>query len=228
MKRWSILSVLAVLLLALLLTAPSALASQPQVARSAPTTNLAVSFVENASEPFCARRCRYRPLPPGSFHILSGQFEPVGGLGPVHLKAHSTVATQPQEASGTFAITEQRPVDTQVADGNIILTVDETIAVSGDFEGTLAITTVYNFHPNGRFTSRSRGVFGGTLFGGPQGTLTYSSAGGGAWAMVEGNRVPETFQGQNAFRGTGGGLAGLKGQGSFDAPTYTEFVQFVP
>ena len=146
----------------------------------------------------------------------------------VLLQAPPVAAAQPQEASGTFAIVEQTPVATQITDGNIILTVDETIAVSGDFEGTLTITTVYNFHPNSTFTSRSKGAFTGTLFGGAEGMLTYSSAGRGDWTMVAGNPVPDTFEGQNAFRGTGGGLDGLKGQGSFDAPNYTEFVHFAP
>lgn len=146
----------------------------------------------------------------------------------VLLQAPPADAGQPQEASGTFAIAGQTPVDTRVADGNIIPTVDETIAVSGDFAGTLTITTVYNFHPNGTFTSHSQGDFTGTLFEGPEGTLTYSSAGRGEWTMVEGNPTPTIFKGQNVLRGTGGGLDGLKGQGSFDAPNYTEFVHYAP
>jgi len=140
----------------------------------------------------------------------------------------AAVAAQPQEASGAFAIVEQTPVDTQVADGNIILTAEETFAVSGDFQGTLAIASRYSFHPNGTFTSHSQGTFTGTLFGSQEGTLTYSSAGRGEWTTVAGTPVPETFEGQNVFRGTGGAFEGLKGHGSFDAPNYTEYVHFAP
>jgi len=51
MKRWSILSTLAVLFLVLGLQAPSAAASPPQVA-SASTATVDASFVESAAEPF--------------------------------------------------------------------------------------------------------------------------------------------------------------------------------
>lgn len=105
----------------------------------------------------------------------------------VLLQAPPADAAPPQEASGTFAIVEQVPVATKVADGNIILTVDETFAVLGGFEGRLTITTRYNFHPNGTFTSHSEGAFTGTLFGGSEGTLAYSSAGRGEWTMDGGN-----------------------------------------
>lgn len=138
------------------------------------------------------------------------------------------VAAPPQTASGAFAIVEQSLVETQLADGNIILTADETIAVSGDFEGTLAITTVYSFHPDGTFTSRSEGVFTGTLFGGPEGTVRYSSVGRGEWTAEGGMPTVISFEGQNAGRGTGGGLSGLHTQGSFDAPNYTGRVHFAP
>ncbi|MDX1613234.1 MAG: hypothetical protein R3300_02925 [Candidatus Promineifilaceae bacterium] len=145
------------------------------------------------------------------------------------LLVHAPPASaQPQEASGSFAIVAQTPVETRLADGNIILSADETIAVSGDFEGTLMITTVYNFHPNGTFTSQSEGAFNGTLFNGPEGTLTYKSAGWGEWTTVGGNPTPLTFEGRNVGRGIGGGLSNLHFNGSFDAPNYTGDVHFAP
>lgn len=144
------------------------------------------------------------------------------------LLALPAVAAPSQTASGTFTIVEQSLVETQLADGNIILVADETIAVSGDFVGTLAITTVYNFHSNGTFTSRSQGVFTGTVFGGPEGTVRYSSAGRGDWTPVGGMPTVISFQGQNVGQGSGGGLLGLHMQGSFDAPNYTGRVHFAP
>lgn len=144
------------------------------------------------------------------------------------LQAPPATAAQPQVASGTFGIVESTVAKTMSADGNIILTADEIVVVSGDFEGTLAVTTVYNFHPNGTFTSRSKGTFTGTLFEGPEGTLSYSSAGRGEWTQEHGIPTVITFEGRNVGLGTGGGLSGLHVQGSFDAPNYTEFVHFAP
>jgi hypothetical protein len=144
------------------------------------------------------------------------------------LLASPAVAAPPQTASGAFAIVAQTVVETRLADGNIILTADETIAVSGDFEGTLAIRTIYSFHPNGTFTSRSEGDFTGTLFGSPEGTVWYSSVGRGEWTPEGGMPTVISFEGQNVGRGTGGGLLGLHTQGSFDAPNYTGRVHFAP
>jgi hypothetical protein len=153
---------------------------------------------------------------------------PLAALFLAVLLALPAVAAAPQTASGAFAIVEQSLVETQIADGNIILTADETFAVSGDFEGTLALTTVYNFYANGTFTSRSKGVFTGALFGGPEGSVWYSSTGRGDWVPQGGMPTVISFEGLNVGRGTGGGLLGLHTQGSFDAPNYTGRVHFAP
>lgn len=144
------------------------------------------------------------------------------------LGASQVTAAPPQVATGTFGIPQQTIVDIQVADGNIIVTADEVAAVSGDFQGTLTVTTRYVFHPNGRFNLHSDGSFSGTVLGSAAGTARFSSTGGGEWTLVNGNPTPVTFQGRSVTVGIAGGLSGLHGHGAFDAPNYIVYVQSAP
>lgn len=144
------------------------------------------------------------------------------------LGASQVTAAPPQVATGTFGIPQQTIVDIQVADGNTIVIADEVAAVSGDFEGTLTVTTRYVFHPNGRFNLHSDGAFNGTVFDSDVGTASFTSAGGGEWTLVNGNPTPVTFQGRSVTVGIAGGLVGLHGHGTFDAPHYTVYVHHAP
>jgi hypothetical protein len=137
-------------------------------------------------------------------------------------------AAPPQVATGTFGIPQQTIVDIQVAGGNIIVTADEVAAVSGDFEGTLTVTTRYVFHPSGHFNLHSEGTFTGTVLDSDVGTTSFTSTGGGEWTLVNGNPTPVTFQGRSVTVGIEGGLLGLSGHGTFDAPHYTVYIHNAP
>lgn len=144
------------------------------------------------------------------------------------LPAHLAAASQPLEVTGTFAIIEQTLVDMQNVDGNIILTLDEVITVSGGFEGTLEITERFVFNHNGGFTAHSKGTYTGTLLGSSEGMGIYSTTASGEWTMIEGSPVPTVYNGKNSFRGTSGGLVGMNGHGSFDPSNYTAYVHLAP
>lgn len=144
------------------------------------------------------------------------------------LGASQVTAAPPQVATGTFGIPQQTIVSVQSADGNIIVIADEVAAVSGDFEGTLTVRTRYVFHPNGRFNLHSDGAFTGTIFDSDVGTASFTSTGGGEWTLVNGNPTPVTFQGQSVTVGIEGGLLGLYGNGTFDAPNYTVYIHDAP
>jgi hypothetical protein len=144
------------------------------------------------------------------------------------LEASQVTAAPPQVATGTFGIPQQTIVDIQIVDGNTIVTADEVAAVSGDFVGTLTVTTRYTFHPNGHFNLHSDGTFTGTVFDSDMGTVSFTSAGGGEWTLVNGNPTPVTFQGRSVTEGIAGGLLGLHGHGTFDAPHYTVYLQYGP
>lgn len=137
-------------------------------------------------------------------------------------------AAPPQQVSGTFGIPQQTIVDVQVADGNTIVIADEVAAVSGGFEGTLTVTTRYVFHPDGHFNLHSDGTFTGTVLDSDIGTMSFTSTGGGEWTLVDGNPVPITFQGRSVTVGIAGGLQGLYGHGTFDAPNYTVHLVSAP
>jgi hypothetical protein len=141
------------------------------------------------------------------------------------LGASQVTAAPPQVATGTFGIPQQTIVDIQVVDGNTIVTADEVAAVSGDFAGTLTVTTRYVFHPNGHFNLHSDGTFTGTVFDSDVGTVSFTSTGGGEWTLVNGNPTPVTFQGRSVTVGIAGGLLGLHGHGTFDAPHYAVYIQ---
>ena len=144
------------------------------------------------------------------------------------LGASHVLAAPPRVATGTFGIPQQTIVDIQVADGNTIVIADEMSAVSGDFDGILSVTTRYVFHPNGHFNLHSEGAFTGTVFDSAVGTTSFTSTGGGEWTLVNGNPTPITFQGRSVTVGVAGGLSGLYGHGTFDAPHYTVYAQFTP
>lgn len=144
------------------------------------------------------------------------------------LGAFQVAAAPPQVATGTFGIPQQTIVDVQVAGGNTIVTADEVAPVSGDFEGTLTVTTRYIFHPNGHFNLHSDGAFTGTVFDSDVGTARFTSTGGGEWTPVNGNPTPVTFQGWSVTVGIAGGLSGLHGYGTFDAPHYTVYIHYAP
>ena len=144
------------------------------------------------------------------------------------LAASRATAAPPQAATGTFGMPQQTIVDIQVAGGNTIVIADEVAAVSGDFEGTLAVRTRYVFHASGHFNLHSKGAFTGAVFDSDVGTASFTSTGGGEWTLVDGNPTPVTFQGRSATVGISGGLSGLSGHGAFDAPHYTVYVHYVP
>ncbi len=137
----------------------------------------------------------------------------------------STVhATQPAPASGDFLLVGRGIPEMRFADGNTILNLSVTYALTGGFNGTFVDTEKEIIRPTGEGTFQGRGTFTGTV-NGISGTLVFSMAG-------TFNASIATARGQFVILSGTGGLSNLRGRGTLEESgpkgTYSAQIHFDP
>lgn len=139
--------------------------------------------------------------------------------------AQAALATAP--VTGTGAFTPAGPpttLSTRSADGNTIVTQRQTFTDTGVETGTEIDAVTFVFHPDGTFNFKADVAFTGTVAG-RSGTLAQ---------RFEGTGDATTFHGQIETLSGTGGLANLRGQGTFvgssttGSGTYTFNYHFDP
>ena|SRR2546425_11356092 len=131
----------------------------------------------------------------------------------------------PTSAGGSFTVSNSPPT-ARAAGGNMILTYDSSFTSTGTFVGTCSGLAVTVTHADGTVNTRARCTFSGTV-GDKSGTALFHIVAQGQGSSFQGHFT--------LLAGGTGGLAGLRGEGSFSGTatgpltstgTYTGHVNF--
>jgi Protein of unknown function (DUF3224) len=136
----------------------------------------------------------------------------------------SAGAAPPADGSGTFTVSSTVVTSTRQADGNTFLTLRVTTLYGGTLQGTGLGEETVVVHPDGTLNGRTFETFTGTV-GGVAGTATLRVEG-------TGDTTTGALRGQFTIVGGTGGLANLRGGGTFqgvgESGTYTIAYTFAP
>ena len=133
---------------------------------------------------------------------------------PAILLLPAVYATKPASSNGTFTITNVMPVSSKTAGGNTFTTADLTFALTGVFSGKVVETaTTQLTTASGHIVDVGGGTatFTGTV-NGASGTLAF---------LIVGNNSGGVFHGHFTIISGTGGLANLRGEGTFQSTSPT-------
>lgn len=122
--------------------------------------------------------------------------------------AGTVSASAPTHAQATGPGESQTQTLVRTADGNSTYSAVDTLTFTGGIIGAPTDIYTYTVHPNGSITGNGMEVCSLCTIGGRTGSYTQ---------RFSFTATPDfaTFQGQFAFVSSGGGLAGLHGEGTF-------------
>src|SRR5712692_1479349 len=137
------------------------------------------------------------------------------------LAAPVAYGSPPIQANGTATFIPGSVINTTTADGNTIITYNFVEVDTGTFVGTRVGVERDVIHPDGTATFHGVGTFTGTVDG-RAGTATLIAQ--GTYSVIVCG--PGTTSGSFVFMAGTGGLATLRGQGSFVGDSCTPTVAY--
>ena len=136
----------------------------------------------------------------------------------------SASKAEPVRGSGTFTVASAVVTGSRVVDGNTFLTTLVTSAYTGTLQGTGVAEEAAAVHPDGGITVQTFETFTGTV-NGDMGTALFRVVGSA-------DAATGALSGHFTIVGGTGGLANLRGQGTFQgvgtSGTYTVDTHFDP